>query len=56
MVLSLNLSTISLDFVPFYRHLEEKMDWRIVSVIMLKTFLVVKIRNNRENVAQRLQN
>ena len=34
MVLSLNLSTIALNFVPFYRHLEKKMDWRVVSVIM----------------------
>ena len=33
MVLSLNLSTIALNFVPFYRHLEKKMDWRVVSVI-----------------------
>ena len=25
-MLSLNLITVSLDFVPFYRHLEKKMD------------------------------
>ena len=33
MVLSLNLSTVSLNFVLFYGHLEEKMDWQVVSVI-----------------------
>ena len=40
MVLSLNLSTVSLDFVPFYRHLEKKIDWRVVSVIIIKFFFV----------------
>ena len=36
MVLSLNLNTFSLGVVPFYRHLEKKMDWQVVSVIIIK--------------------